>query len=348
MDAKLNHSDLSALLAKKAEISGAKAENITKAFFDIIIEGLEKDNLVKINGLGTFKVTDVASRGSVNVNTGEKIEIKGHKKLTFTPADTLKDGVNKPFAVFEPVEINDTYVEEENETAITADTADDSEEEKETAPATLAAEETEKSEPITSAADEERVAEEPQPTVESTPPAAIVAEEKTKSVKRGGRLKFLLTALLALALIALAAILFPSIKDKLTGNKNIVIAESTPQAPNTAVEKEAVVSDTVIIATDSTITAAPTPSEPYEFRMVDALAAKSVGSVNVGDTLHYKAQGFIELHTVAENETLTRIALKYYGDKRLWPYIVQYNSLNDPNGLCKGMELAIPRLVPVE
>ena len=109
MDAKLNHSDLSALLSKEANISGAKAEQFTKAIFDLMIEGLEKDGIVKINGFGTFKVTEVASRSSVNVNTGEKFEIKGHRKITFTPADTLKENVNQPFAMFEPVEVDDSY-----------------------------------------------------------------------------------------------------------------------------------------------------------------------------------------------------------------------------------------------
>ena len=109
MDAKLNQSDLISLLAKGRNISVAKAELFTKNFFDLIIEGLEQDGIVKINGLGTFKITDVASRGSVNVNTGEKIEIKGHNKLTFIPADALKDEVNQPFAMFEPVEIDDIY-----------------------------------------------------------------------------------------------------------------------------------------------------------------------------------------------------------------------------------------------
>ena len=109
MSDKLNHSDLSALLAKEAKISGAKAELFTKAMFELIIEGLEQDGIVKINGLGTFKITDVADRSSVNVNTGEKIEIKGHKKITFLPADTLKESVNQPFAMFEPVEVDENY-----------------------------------------------------------------------------------------------------------------------------------------------------------------------------------------------------------------------------------------------
>ena len=116
MDAKLNHSDFSALLSKQLDISASKAEQFTKAFFDILIEGLESDGIVKINGLGTFKMIDVASRGSVNVNTGEKIEIKGHRKLTFIPADTLKDKINQPFAMFEPVEVDDDYVDDSDET----------------------------------------------------------------------------------------------------------------------------------------------------------------------------------------------------------------------------------------
>ena len=114
MSEKLNHSDLSALLAKEANISVAKADAFTKALFDIIIEGLEQDGVVKINGLGTFKITEVADRFSVNVNTGEKFEIKGHKKLAFAPAESLKESVNRPFAMFEPVEIDENYNEDES------------------------------------------------------------------------------------------------------------------------------------------------------------------------------------------------------------------------------------------
>lgn len=116
MSDKLNHSDLSALLAKETKISGAKAELFTKSMFELIIEGLEQDGIVKINGLGTFKITDVADRSSVNVNTGEKIEIKGHKKITFLPADTLKESVNQPFAMFEPVEVDENYKDEDDST----------------------------------------------------------------------------------------------------------------------------------------------------------------------------------------------------------------------------------------
>ena len=60
----------------------------------------------------------------------------------------------------------------------------------------------------------------------------------------------------------------------------------------------------------------------------------------------HTADGELTVHKVAADETLTRIAREYYGDKRLWPYIVKYNNMGDPNGLCRGMEIMIPRLIP--
>ena len=146
MSEKLNHSDISALLAKEAGLSVAKADSFTKALFDIIIEGLEQDGIVKINGLGTFKVTDVADRSSVNVNTGEKIEIKGHRKLTFVPAESLKECVNRPFAMFEPVEIDDNYQDESDDEANGSDAV--SEESSENMPAPFNAAEIEEEMPL--------------------------------------------------------------------------------------------------------------------------------------------------------------------------------------------------------
>ena len=180
MDAKLNQSDLSAQLAKMCEMSVTKADTFTKAFFDVIIEGLESDGIVKINGLGTFKMVDVASRSSVNVNTGEKFEIKGHKKITFLPADSLKEKVNTPFAMFEPVEVDDDYVDEpdssdEEQTDIAADTTAQTVAEENTQPAdtTVQAAVTENTQPTDTAA--QAVAEENIQPADTT--AQAVAEE---------------------------------------------------------------------------------------------------------------------------------------------------------------------------
>lgn len=391
MDAKLNHSDLSALLAKQAEISGAKAEAFTKAFFDIILEGLEQDGIVKINGLGTFKVTDVASRSSVDVNTGEKIEIKGHKKLTFLPADLLKEKVNQPFAMFEPVEIDESYVDDSEEPAMNETEAQEDATAVEDTPVTTPCEE-----PVTveepAAAEEAEPAEDAEiPAIkeegvtkeEETPAAEPVSEEvpaieetkkeaketaskpvsenavgeqpASKEVKNSYPITepapaaakpttnrkrgviytlFIIAAILVAVVIYLHPRLFGIVE---TGKKTVATVETTP----TKVVEE-VKPDSVEVATEQPI------EEPYTFAMVDELAVKSVGSITRGDTLLYVANDTIATHTVAADETLVRISLKYYGDKRLWPYIVQYNKLDNPNGLSKGMELLIPRLQPAK
>ena len=74
---------------------------------DVLNEGLRTDKQVKIKGLGTFKVTSVSARESVNVNTGERIVLDGHDKISFTPDATMRDIVNAPFAQFETVNIED-------------------------------------------------------------------------------------------------------------------------------------------------------------------------------------------------------------------------------------------------
>ena len=115
MDKKLNFTDFSEFFAKTVGASVADAELFVHAFFDTIVEGLVKDGSVKINGLGTFKVVEVESRESVNINTGERFEINGHKRLTFIPADSLKETINAPFAMFEPVEVDDDIDDDDND-----------------------------------------------------------------------------------------------------------------------------------------------------------------------------------------------------------------------------------------
>ena len=107
MSDRLNSQDLIDLLMNRRGLERKEAETFVKEFFTLIEEGLEKDKIVKIKGLGTFKLVDVESRGSVNVNTGERIEIQGHTKISFTPDTSLRDTINKPFAHFETVVLNE-------------------------------------------------------------------------------------------------------------------------------------------------------------------------------------------------------------------------------------------------
>lgn len=99
--------ELAMALANKKKLSLKDAEAFVTMMFDTLNEGLNNDKLVKLKGLGTFKVMSVSARKSVDVNTGEPIIIDGRDKISFTPDSTMKDLVNKPFAQFDTVVIND-------------------------------------------------------------------------------------------------------------------------------------------------------------------------------------------------------------------------------------------------
>lgn len=104
---KITIQDFAIRLAERKNISVADAQRFMTAMLDIINEGLNIDKVVKIKGLGTFKVIDVKQRKSIDVNTGEEIIIEGRGKITFTPDAIMRDLVNKPFSQFETVLLND-------------------------------------------------------------------------------------------------------------------------------------------------------------------------------------------------------------------------------------------------
>ena len=452
MDAKLNQSDLISLFAKGSNISVAKAESFIKNFFDLIIEGLEQDGIVKINGLGTFKVTDVASRGSVNVNTGEKIEIKGHRKLTFIPADALKEQVNLPFAMFEPVEVDETYqpdgadagesdeaadasepvadvpepepatpaiVEEPAVTEVVEDTtlpesvgqgvpeevtetsveenavAEESVVEEPAAaiveevaeditenvvPEEVAAPQVEKIELHAEETPAQKIEEEPvkvqerpaEPVVVRVPKKKSTEQKQTAQPQKGKKnaWSYYLVVIMVIAVgfviynrMERTAVVEPDVpKQQLDVATRGEVAKSTAAIVEQQPELVSVVEE---VAEIDTIAAEVQPSaveekaeepvpatkeqpvsEEYTFVMVEELAAKNLKYITVADTLLYVADGELVEHKVAPDETLTRIARDYYGDKKLWPYIVKYNGMRDPNGLCSGMKISIPRLKP--
>ena len=104
---KLNIFDLSGVLMSKNGLDDKESRRFVKAIFDVIQECLDEDKVVKVKGLGTFKIIEVDDRESINVNTGERVLIEGHSKLTFTPDSVMKEIVNKPFSQFETVILND-------------------------------------------------------------------------------------------------------------------------------------------------------------------------------------------------------------------------------------------------
>ena len=116
---------ITSALAKQHNLSAADAAAFVDAFFEIISSELKNGNQVKIKGLGTFKVQAVKPRESVNVNTGERVLIEGHDKISFTPDTVMKELVNKPFSQFETVVINDGVDTEELERIPAEDSSDE-------------------------------------------------------------------------------------------------------------------------------------------------------------------------------------------------------------------------------
>lgn len=127
MGERINIQNLIDLLAEKKGLSKKEAERFLKEMFGLIEEALEKEQYLKIKGFGTFKLIAVDSRESVNVNTGERIEIQGHTKISFTPEASLRDQINKPFAHFETIILNEgTVFDDLSQTDDVPDSSDDS------------------------------------------------------------------------------------------------------------------------------------------------------------------------------------------------------------------------------
>lgn len=478
MDKKLNLTEFCDFFAKAAGVSLTEAEVFVRAFFDVIVEGLEKDGVVKINGLGTFKVIEVESRSSVNINTGERFEINSHRRLTFIPADSLKEIINAPFAMFEPVEVDDeidddndeiksfsdedavvdefvvseectgecdsfadegvvghssvateecvvydTNIEEEmpqdtaEEQGVSVTTVVDIEEE-------IPIEEADYiSEDILADAIEERAEEKKNILAEEgindedkmQGPVSVATQNVCENIvgcnnvsssdekceetlkntfnfeerkiylntlpddkrNRGNiKLYILFAFIIICSVFAFGGLYlyekksFPEdrIKERVVVKKvdsrvvNItdsVILHGTDTADVVSDDKsENIVSDTVdarqdaVVQEDSVIKEQQNKEEKTvvkvseNFKLVDALAARELSTIFVADTTDYKIVGTKCKHKVKSEETLIRISQKYYGDKRLWPYIVKYNNMLRPNDLACDMLLKIPILIP--
>lgn len=113
MKQKLQIQDFADRLAQSQGISKKSAESFLRSFFQVLEKGLTTDKLVKIKGLGTFKLVSVSERESININTGERFQIIGHTKVSFTPDTAMKEKINRPFAHFESVDLSDDTTTEE-------------------------------------------------------------------------------------------------------------------------------------------------------------------------------------------------------------------------------------------
>ena len=128
MNNKILLQQLTDALAARAGITKRKADAFVRAFFDVAEEGLTTEAFLKIKGFATFKIITVSERESVNINTGERFQINGHEKISFTPDTAFKELVNRPFSHFTTINLEDdldlsewegmsNFAEEESERA---------------------------------------------------------------------------------------------------------------------------------------------------------------------------------------------------------------------------------------
>ena len=374
MNEKLNIQDLIDLLAEKHGMSKKNADSFVKEFFQLIEEALEKDKYVKIKGLGAFKLIDVESRESVNVNTGERFEIQGHTKVSFTPEPALKDIINKPFAHFETVVLNEGTVLEDTPVDSGSEEDEDTEQKVEdVVPEVVAG----------SAVETPEIAEkidspvEPEPVEEAVVPVETVAseevnEERVEVIKTAGpaessAMKYFIAIVALVVLLCAGTVAYLYYTDWFDGLSAESPVEETADneagnaAGNTVLMDSVGVKDSVVIAVKDTVSkkliAEPVIKQqeaPVAVRQPVVAAATSASQPKkekkveyVPDSTNYTIAGTQATYTIKPGETLTRVALRFYGTKALYPYIVKHNPdvIKKPDNVPAGTTIKIPKLV---
>ncbi len=378
MAKRYNLSQLTDAFATQTGMSKTDSERFIKSFFDMISEGLMVNGRVKIKGLGTFRVVQVKDRESVRVNTGERFVIPGYRKVAFTPDNNLKESINKPFSAFETVVLTDTQaglletVDEPESKAAEKRPADAAKAAESSAVqgSEAASEPVSAQEPVTKKASKQ----ESKPTSKSKPKSksekvrktgekipAKAGEPQVKEItrKRGTRLilKFLLWILaILLVLLVLTYLFWPLLGQKFFKQFDIESRRKTDRIetvidqdagdvtmqPGAESMEPAGVEPTEEVVQPEQIRSSSTPSAVFRLNVADQ--NKDLADFTAADTVNYRMTGTMSTHYVKSGETLTRIALNYYGTKKLWPYIAAYNKMSNYNALKIGRKLLIPVL----
>lgn len=335
MSERLNTQDLVDLIVNRQGLDKKEAESFTKEFFLLIEEGLERDKTVKIKGLGTFKLVDVESRESVNVNTGERIEIQGHTKISFTPDSTLRDVINKPFAHFETVVLNDGVLDESME-----------KEEKEEEIPQVAPEITEEKEDIPETIEE--IQADPVSEVVETPQEAT-APVKTK--KDSSNNKILIVVIILTTLICGILLFFTYYSDIFPPKKKQPIISQPIETEHAvdstaAIVKDSVEAEIVQIPASEKLKVEKNASKPTASNLSKGSTIPFSQIPVNPDSTSYEIIGTKTQHTIREGQSLIRISYRYYGTKDLWPYLVMHNRsiIKNPNAVPFGTTINIPEL----
>ena len=365
---KITNSNILSAFRKQMGISKADETAFVEAFQSTFEEALLHDKVLKISGLGTFKLIPVESRKSVNVNTGEEIEIAGHYKLTFTPDVTLKDRVNEPLAHLETVELDADVVENPKVEIEMHDTVSLKieqsadyfalQEEKVQIQEDPLQKLTEQalelkdiladiqglSSNLSDPSDPSDPSDQPQPIFARDIIAEINREDSAPNNKNS-KLWIWIAVFLGLSIIGLLVYqnrdFFVSSEEVVETVDEVVVVEESSEA------SEIDFSD----ASD-----ASAPSDSSDLSDLSDLSDSSDFSGNplysnrFSDLFNIKREytEFIDTVTLNEGSRLTWISLKQYGHRDYWVYIYEANRdiVKNPNAIKIGTKLRIPKLVP--
>lgn len=361
MDKKILLPDLADMLADKAGITKKSAESFVRAFFATIEDNLLSDRYVKVKDFGTFKVVTVGERESVNVATGERIQISSHAKVSFTAEGTLRDLVNQPFAHFSNIDLEEGVTLPADEEQPEPEPAEEPE------TATEQTEKTVEPEPIAEpapAVEPEPIAEpepafEPEPaaepteepvveptaepTVEPAPmetqapsitpePAATPATPTIVIQHEEAPINWWKVVCLGLIVLLLMTASY------FVGYYHMLCpcTEHSQQPAVTKVEKP-------IPAVKPAAKPVEKPAEKPVEKPVEKPAVNPANYAQLpGGT--YEIIGTKEVHELQTGETLRTLALKHYGNARMSDYIVVHNQIANPDVIALGAKIKIPEL----
>ena len=373
MNDKTTLQDLIGLLAQRHQMETTDAEVFVKTVLSLIEEALEKDKYVKIKGLGTFKLIEIEERESVDINTGERIRIQSHSRISFLPDSSLRELVNKPFSHFETVVLNEnTHFDDLEEVSnIEKEETEENEEQEivsEVEPA-------EQSQDLIVVETQENKVSKDVPLVKETEERENIAEHKEEmqlnlEEDKKTRLPWCMIASVLLAGVILGGGIIWGL---LSGRRYIPEAylsslvkeqEAIPLSNSSCKDSSAVLkqvpTESVVdtLKVEQIILKKDTLKQSSERNKVSAestakgqvVGAKSSKQTaeSLSDTVEYVISGTKFTYTIGEGETLVRVALKFYGNKKLWPYLVKHNAniIKDPNNVPAGLIINIPELTP--
>ena len=327
--------DLIDLLVKRHDMERADADAFVKLFFSLIEEGLAADRYVKIKGLGTFKLIDT--------------------RITFSPDSAMKDLVNKPFSHFETVVLNDkTHFDDmpENELSISDVETDESVKDASDYILENDSDEATLSEEVESVLEEvsDQSVEEENPVSAKEGQSFVQSESEAVERRSASSTSIpwcMVASILLVGVIAGGFMVWSMFRTAST----VKMSSVEPKEPIAVIEHDSVASDTLTV--DSAMVSkeeAVANERRQDSAKVVAInperEEEPKGGLSLSDAVTYAIVGTRVTHQLQYGETLVKLARKYYGNKKLWPYIARYNkeALADVDNIPVGTTIRIPEL----